>query len=393
MNKLKYFFIIQLLCSVSLFAQNSNYNQDDEVNKCGLPVFKQSFESLPYSYGDLLNDLIQFSAIPYIKIDTVGKSFENRNLFLMTINDTSEIKDKNIRIWIHARTHPGEFQSSLVLYEMLQYLLSDDPDAVIMRQNCVFSILPMLNPDGVELGYGRENANSVDLESNWNSDSPEPEVLVIKRVLDSLMKSDIPINISLNLHSAYDCHRYFVCHAAAGSSEAYLDKEIKFISSIRNLWIDGFQDWDYFVSWKNSTPTQYPESWFWLNYGESVMALTYEDMNCSAAGDYDITAKSIIKGSGIYLDLIEAPFVNINQKLKDNFIIYPVPAKINQEINIQMDDEQKSILSLYNSAGTLINSCKFSGELRFSLDQSGLYLLKINSGDKVFFKKIIISDN
>ena len=33
-----------------------------------------------------------------------------------------------------------------------------------------------------------------------------------------------------------------------------------------------------------------------MNHGENVMALTYEDMNCSLAGSYDSTANAILRG-------------------------------------------------------------------------------------------------
>ena len=36
----------------------------------------------------------------------------------------------------------------------------------------------MYNPDGVELGLARENANGVDLEREWSKPDPQPEPAV-----------------------------------------------------------------------------------------------------------------------------------------------------------------------------------------------------------------------
>ncbi|MCI0691821.1 hypothetical protein L0337_07415 [candidate division KSB1 bacterium] len=110
--------------------------------------------------------------------------------------------EPRLRIWMHARTHPSEVQGWWVTDEMIKLLLGETSLARLLRERCLFNIMPMYNPDGVELGLARENAHGVDIESNWN----------------------------------------------------------------------------YFVSWVGSTPTQYPESWFWLNHREAVMALTYEEM-------------------------------------------------------------------------------------------------------------------
>ena len=38
----------------------------------------------------------------------------------------------------------------------------------------------MHNPDGVELGYSRENANGLDIESGWDDNVLEPEVSVLQ---------------------------------------------------------------------------------------------------------------------------------------------------------------------------------------------------------------------
>ncbi len=56
----------------------------------------------------------------------------------------------------------------------------------------MFNIIPMYNPDGVELGYGRENANGVDIESNWDKPVLEPEVQVLKGLFEKFMAEPNP---------------------------------------------------------------------------------------------------------------------------------------------------------------------------------------------------------
>ena len=63
------------------------------------------------------------------------------------------------------------------------------------------------------------------------------------------------------MHSAYACKRYFVYHHENGTSDYFTDLEKQFISRVQFYYPDGIEDWNYYVSWTNSTPDQYPESW------------------------------------------------------------------------------------------------------------------------------------
>ncbi|XP_072593350.1 cytosolic carboxypeptidase 4 isoform X3 [Vulpes vulpes] len=72
---------------------------------------------------------------------------------------------------ITARVHPGESNSSWVMKGALEFLVSSDPVARLLRENFIFKIIPMLNPDGVINGNHRCSLKGEDLNRQWLSPS------------------------------------------------------------------------------------------------------------------------------------------------------------------------------------------------------------------------------
>ncbi|MCB0283972.1 MAG: T9SS type A sorting domain-containing protein [Calditrichaeota bacterium] len=372
MNFLKLFLLL-LLITGGLFAANKNDQRADySDDKCGydpelsMQMLKVLGSGWGYNYDSLLADLGRWSNSPFVRIDSAGSTVEGRILWMLTIEDTSIISSPRKRVSIHARTHPNEVQAFWVTDQIINILLSDSQFAQALRQQCVFNIIPMYNPDGVELGYGRENANGVDIESGWNKEPLQVEVQSLKNLFTSFMTSESPIKVALNMHSSVSCTRYFVYHHENGTSDLFTQYEKQFIGGVRSYWPEGFEPWDYFVSWGTSTPTQYPESWFWLNYQEQVMALTYEDMNCSSAGDYDKTASALLNGVADYLEIskIPLPIEPAEPIITPNEFavmeVYPNPVKqhFNSKIKLTLADNMHGQLFVFDVLGRKVAEIK-----------------------------------
>mmetsp|Transcript_86716 Transcript_86716/g.260334 ORF Transcript_86716/g.260334 Transcript_86716/m.260334 type:complete len:496 (-) Transcript_86716:75-1562(-) len=89
---------------------------------------------------------------------------------------------------ISARVHPGESNASFMMQGIIDYLVGPSLDAKILRDNFVFKLVPMLNPDGVILGNYRCGLSGVDLNRQWHDPSEVrmPTIFHTKRLIKSL---------------------------------------------------------------------------------------------------------------------------------------------------------------------------------------------------------------
>jgi len=117
----------------------------------------------------------------YFRKQVLTHSVENRKIDLLTLSSYKDIMqddescfveelfpnkkheltvkrfhpDKMI-VFLSARVHPGETPSSYSMRGIIKFLLSKkDVRAQTLRDNFVFKIVPMINPDGVFHGYFR----------------------------------------------------------------------------------------------------------------------------------------------------------------------------------------------------------------------------------------------
>lgn len=111
---------------------------------------------------------------------------------LLTITGPNESiinKHKKAAIFT-GRVHPGETVGSYVLENFIRFLLSDLPQALSLRNEFVFKIIPMLNPDGVVCGNSRTSLSGVDLNRIWNCPDPvqHPCVYYTKNFIQMFVK-------------------------------------------------------------------------------------------------------------------------------------------------------------------------------------------------------------
>ena len=104
-----------------------------------------------------------------------------------------------------ARVHPGESVGSWMMKGALDFLVdSDSVEAEYLRQNFVFKVIPMLNPDGVINGNYRCSLAGCDLNRRWKRPSKvlHPTIFATKQLCHQFSKErDLQIFCDFHGHS------------------------------------------------------------------------------------------------------------------------------------------------------------------------------------------------
>ncbi len=148
--------------------------------------------SYPYTYSDLADVLTR------IECDEKKSEFSLRKTLCRTIAGnrceyltiTSKNKgasaDQRKCVVLTARVHPGETVGSWMMQGVLDFLTDvNDPDAQLLRENFVFKVIPMLNPDGVINGNYRCALAGCDLNRRWKvpGSSIHPTIYNAKKMI------------------------------------------------------------------------------------------------------------------------------------------------------------------------------------------------------------------
>uniref|UniRef100_K7G554 Cytosolic carboxypeptidase 2 n=1 Tax=Pelodiscus sinensis TaxID=13735 RepID=K7G554_PELSI len=130
----------------------------------------------PYTFSDLQRYLLALTSDPvrsqYCKLRVLCSSLAGNTVYLLTITSPSRnpaAMAAKRAVVLSARVHPGETNGSWVMRGFLDFILSDSPDAQLLRELFIFKVVPMLNPDGVIVGNYRCSLAGRDLNRNYQT--------------------------------------------------------------------------------------------------------------------------------------------------------------------------------------------------------------------------------
>lgn len=260
----------------------------------------------PYTYSDLNAYLQKVKwRVRDSKVATIaslGRTPQGRDIPKVTITNPRGDRAKRPRVMIHARTHPGEVGSSFLLEGLVDALTAPTAAAAKLRDKLVFEIVPMLNVDGVVAGNNRVTPQGLNLEGKWYTRPGKPleldtakaphEVKLLHTLAREAAAAPKGVSMALNLHASAgepDDNVFFFPHfgpRTLGYTQAehgLFNKQLAFIGR----WLEA-----HGPNWFNPPPKDgtraflakaVPETWWWKNYGDKVMALSIESTYGRAA--------------------------------------------------------------------------------------------------------------
>lgn len=111
-----------------------------------------------------------------IEREQIGSSVLGQPINLLTLDEGNSQKS----IILIGRQHPPEVPGGTIsLMTFVQTILSDSELAINFRKHFKVLVFPLLNPDGVDNGNWRHNANGIDLNRDWTSFS-QPETRAVR---------------------------------------------------------------------------------------------------------------------------------------------------------------------------------------------------------------------
>ncbi len=152
--------------------------------KIQTPLEKSEYKS-PTSYSELSGYLnIVSKEYPQIKIDTIAKSVEGRNLYVVYFSKGIFGKDKSkIRLLIFAQQHGNEQSGKEGALLLINELLK--PANQYLFDKIDFALVPQMNPDGSEKNE-RRNGDEMDLNRN-HLILTEPETIGLHKLFNKYL--------------------------------------------------------------------------------------------------------------------------------------------------------------------------------------------------------------
>ncbi len=153
----------------------------------------------PYTNETLAKLRNEIGNHPDFREEKIGKTVGGRDLLLWTITHGTSRSKKTI--WLLFRQHSWESGTSWVGEGVIRTLLAGRSRK--LREEAIWKITPLCDPDGVTRGGVRFNANGFDLNRNWDVIDPikMPEIAAQRGAIQKWLQSGHSIDLLLSLHN------------------------------------------------------------------------------------------------------------------------------------------------------------------------------------------------
>lgn len=142
-------------------------------------------------YADWIDGLAD---LDYVTTELLGRSVMGRPIHVARTASRPEV------VFLIGRQHPPEVSGAFAMRSFVDTVLSDSALARRFRDRYTVIAIPLINPDGVELGHWRHNINGVDLNRDWGTFT-QPETQGAARLIEQIEAAGQRPALMLDFHS------------------------------------------------------------------------------------------------------------------------------------------------------------------------------------------------
>ncbi len=199
---------------------------------------------------------------PDVNSGIAGQSTLERPIHYMDISDGPT--ENKPGVLILSRTHPPEISGYMAMEAFVETLLEDNQLSKAFRKKYRVFVYPLINPDGVDLGYWRHNVGGIDLNRDWSTFQQPETRAVAKHISTEVDRHKNEIVLGLDFHSTQEDVIY--THTPNRQSRIF---------PFKDLWIESLKAAGYGPNeeaYDLSTPMT--KGWFYLAF--DAEAIIYE---------------------------------------------------------------------------------------------------------------------
>ncbi|GAA4473559.1 M14 family metallopeptidase [Novipirellula rosea] len=205
------------------------------------------------------------ATLPHVTRSVCGNSVLGRPISKLVIGDPQA--ESPGYVFIMGRLHPPETTGAIGLMRFAEAIAADTKLTQQFRSSFHVVVVPNANPDGVEQGRWRCNANSVDLNRDWGI-FRQPETRTLRReLLDLKSRGRDSLYLVLDFHSTYE-------------DVFYLTENVDdaFPKNFTATWLNRFDQRlpSYSVNLDKTHNSKRTTSKAWVDRVLNVAAVTYE---------------------------------------------------------------------------------------------------------------------
>lgn len=199
-----------------------------------------------------------------VRYQVIGKSKLGKEIIALDIyQDSPKKKDA---IVVVSRQHPPEVTGYLAMQSFVDELLLETRLSKDFIANHRILVVPMINPDGVDLGHWRHNTGGVDLNRDWAYYKQAEVNHVVNYLVNETKKHKNKVLFGIDFHSTQTDLYYTIP-----------EDTHSVIHPFKDYWIQGIDD-----AFEGYTPDDQPyaleqpvsKTWFFKQF--QAEAMTYE---------------------------------------------------------------------------------------------------------------------